>query len=1628
MGLQTATTIDYCRNIPPRPSKTVPRDHLYEEIRRVLDGSTDVVLVVGEALTGKTELLAELYRREPNTCIGIFLGSDGFFRSKDYIRLVVAEQISWILDKAQFEDDSVSDETYKRLIYRLQRHSRSDKITWLVDGITSGKSPDNSALEEILSLVPFGTREFSFVLSSDWNVAHHIKSCHRAPKVMEMVSVSPDEARNYLNDLIHDEGEIQDVRAFCQSSVGRLQIVRTLLSEGLTLTDLLDRRSNSLEALFELDWLRVPESTHRAIAMVLFSEHPVTLQDLSINLGLTPEAVEQLVHLSRILSFSGTTQGSFVAIASRAHRKFAAEKLSQLESSVRQAVIDRLMKATDGKESTRYLPIQLAKAGRHAELVEQLDPNHFVRLLEVERTLRALRSHAEFGRAAAIELGELSTEIAFSLISSVVTGLTLSVGKFEQIDALTRLDLHEMAMEIASIAPTAEERLHLLARAANGLDVKGYPISESLREQLKLLVESVDRQVLGDLGVDIACDLLAIDVKLAEDLLQELVEGSKDADDSSKQSTIRGLHDEKSGEVDAILKKSVAIPPHRIQQFWHEAARRLKRVKAERLLRNVKEEEPGFALVLCTTWLQGNPGSPDAAKVADAALDYMLANATRTPKIQDLREIARVLPNISDEKDVDQLCDRIDTQFRILGHHGTSVESVRLRMQLYRARYRGADAVTEMALIDLFVEVQALTELSTRVTCWAWMLYHLTAFEHAATLEERTDLANLTSKELQTSMSELLLSAADHFAVSKDALDALARFNPELALNFIAKLNTRQAREDAYEALVRTLATRHVESAASILKAIASIEDEKRRSVVAVRLLMLMRTRGVSDNDRRIDPIILSVLEQISIPSLHVQASVIAAAYHLDAGDSELATKMNAAAVEAWQSLNQSPSRVEIGYIAASVLSDADRTLATDWMKRSEELVASSRIASEALADAYAATVVLCIRLLPTILDPATDSTSGPFGRVRFLIKSAPTVETQLRLWSTLAVRLSIAGQNNCAKLVVEGDIVPLLAGDFQGDQWTVDALTADCAPALYLVHQSSALHRIAGITCNRFQDAARRNIARTLLQQTPHWDAYRSESDSEYALDQNTVTDIVGLISACKYDSLIFSLIDDLCRSLAADRNKFRLQRNFVLDILKSLDELVRKMLPDTDNIQHDGYAVVCHGAIQSARTKVRKDSPLEAMKEWEALYARARALPNVADRSVVTAMVGVDAHVKAESPVRNWLEAVKQDLSEIPAAHDKLDRYEWIAKIVEKKDKLAAKVLLQEAMKVTDYSVTDLYKQRRRLLDLAHIVDPQLAAELVEALDTDEARKTLLRKHLEKNNKRKALATKPDASDIDDLDDAELVNVCLENLGSLAASRINVRPIEEFKELSRRARTMSVQESMPVWEWIIENSVRKKNPGLRIADPTCVKLFEATCKASEIALGLMGRLVANSVGSELSSGTIHLGEREIFISRLTSWAAEQNGERIWISDPYFAPSDIDFVRVLSEAAPKSKFSVLTSREHMKKNRIDAPEEAFLDAWQDRFDIEPPLVDFAVVGFGPSGRHPIHDRWIVAKGAGMRLGSSINAIGLTRISEISNIESEDANAKLADLEVYFSSPPRSFGGERLSVSYFKWR
>ena len=110
----------------------------------------------------------------------------------------------------------------------------------------------------------------------------------------------------------------------------------------------------------------------------------------------------------------------------------------------------------------------------------------------------------------------------------------------------------------------------------------------------------------------------------------------------------------------------------------------------------------------------------------------------------------------------------------------------------------------------------------------------------------------------------------------------------------------------------------------------------------------------------------------------------------------------------------------------------------------------------------------------------------------------------------------------------------------------------------------------------------------------------------------------------------------------------------------------------------------------------------------------------------------------------------------------------------------------------------------------------------------------------------------------------------------------------------------------------------------------------------------------------------------------------------------------------------------------HQRDSGVSKPwDEEYKRYWVQKVsDHSPPDTEIILFSIAPGGESPIHDHWILSGEKGLRLGTSINSLGM-KLSEISILNSEEAIVRLQEVEAYTRGRLREHLGRRVEYLSF---
>jgi hypothetical protein len=252
--------------------------------------------------------------------------------------------------------------------------------------------------------------------------------------------------------------------------------------------------------------------------------------------------------------------------------------------------------------------------------------------------------------------------------------------------------------------------------------------------------------------------------------------------------------------------------------------------------------------------------------------------------------------------------------------------------------------------------------------------------------------------------------------------------------------------------------------------------------------------------------------------------------------------------------------------------------------------------------------------------------------------------------------------------------------------------------------------------------------------------------------------------------------------------------------------------------------------------------------------------------------------------------------------------------------------------------------------------------------------------------------------------------------------------------------ASSLPFGEAYPILCWIIANVSQKHSRTVsgdkrgEGAAKTLRSVFESMLSTSQVAARLATQSANVAEEAVRKAGSILLasqskvvgpGERDEAITALRNWIATKVKGYLKISDPFFGVGELELLRWVLEDAPDTKVSILTSRKHIEK--VPVPfQESFESEWRLYYsDMEPPRTKIVVASVSPDGASPIHDRWWITAGSAVRLGTSLNSLGVGKVSELSWPSPEEAAAQEQRLDPYLTEDVREQNNRRITYSSF---
>ena len=214
---------------------------------------------------------------------------------------------------------------------------------------------------------------------------------------------------------------------------------------------------------------------------------------------------------------------------------------------------------------------------------------------------------------------------------------------------------------------------------------------------------------------------------------------------------------------------------------------------------------PSDQIFLLREWCKKTRESDKAASVIDYAVHLAIRTTEYTPTASDLRDLASPLPGIKDANLTRPLLTAFDIQKEAARKVGPTQDYIGLQLLLAQSEATFNSTRASERLLEIYFDVRDLKDLDTRTVFTALLISSLTELIESDLQADETKQLKLQAElDLNEGLDQLLGSTADHYAVTKRPIEALAKAAPMFALQIARKLNIELRRDSATFDVVRT--------------------------------------------------------------------------------------------------------------------------------------------------------------------------------------------------------------------------------------------------------------------------------------------------------------------------------------------------------------------------------------------------------------------------------------------------------------------------------------------------------------------------------------------------------------------------------------------------------------------------------------------------------------------------------------------------------------------------------------------------------------------------------------------------------------------------------------------------------
>ena len=1621
------------------------RNNYIAQIDNYFEKDYNLIFIEGEEDSGKTILCAQYAKKENDLAISVFFNPnhDLYYNLTFFCTNFVKQAKNILKEIEDSESDFHDFEEYTNCLFPLRKFLKKNKrkITIIIDGIESIANSENTFFKELLSVIPFGEKIFRIIISGDQKkfIENYPRIGKNSIKSVNLTGFSQPEMEKFLGINDVSENDLRDLYKITKGLPGRLKTVkRRIDEEGIDFKEISESTSYSHWLELDCKTIDISNSINEAIISLLcLGKKSFPIEEIAEICTTEKDYIENLVLGNSLFEVSNR----IVNFSSNSHKQYFANLLR----GNKKLVDEMLIKYYASEESITAL-IELPKLHANSKdwlkVINILDENYLPKIVENTGSLQVVNESLKLGVDASISMQKHAELWRYSIQGSIVN--ELDNFQFWESEIMARIALQDFAgaIGLASSAVLKIDRLRLLVLIAKRQKKLNNNIDEDLIKLIKDLYETTDLYSVGDKLYDIVSDLLYAIPNLAIEIIEKSSETSSETDINdwivTKLSLAAIDSSDKENQNETDSKKIEAI-----QGLNNKSVKKINKAisflvgnyTSKKVIEEVnKLSESKEKLRLLRLWLNNNENNlRDLGSVIDLALNEIIKSSSEASLNYDsLKEFTQLLPFIKSKEEKENLLKRFKQIEGDISDIGSTRNKIIYHLNIFHTEFTLLKNSWKISLSKITKEAERIEDPLVKLECFSEIYYKLITIRN----DEIRKTNNWVYALILSLTKKLFIETAHHYRITKNVLNNVGKRNPILGLKICDLINTVDRKEKAKILVLESYLDNNVKDIKIdlLVKIEESLEWNGSREFLI--LSILERFSDAKSLNYKLIEQLLYFINKIS--KIHSSSNCLAGyvlAYKIFAKDPAWQTRRSLNCqtniYNTWNQIESEWDKINHGFTVSSDLAEIAPIFAKKIFTESENLKNSSWLDSNIIAYTYILSVKVIINAYGSLIQ-TSNATPDDYNIIDQHISRISSDEEKIRLWTEVGFICLERGDDHSAKKILESHVIPLLI-TLHSKKFPLRRISS----SLIFIHlfNSEMGKEYIELIDSEFRDNIFSDLSYYYISKRSPFEFFE-EDIFKYKCTFSDITKSIDAIKNATTDNIIYIQIKHICTAIK--ESKRILSHAQITALIKSLEDIITLKLPDLNNVKHDGYKILSEATLATIKTR-----GIDNNLYWDEALEKARLIPNHSDLllvlSILLDLIPFSVISNGKNKKQDLYNEIKSQLNKTNVHFEYVQRVIDITDIMHKVNKTDWNLCVSKAFELSDNleSGRETYSSQKRIIDTMYRLDPKFAKTLISTIDpakNDERICDLLKEHYESLEVAKKIKNDTELKDKEKENNRVVVKALVNALKSLNSEKISPKKLSELLNYLKLGNQLPLHEVFPVYLYYLSNCSKTYNAKKLTGNVANIHIenFREAVKATELVrlLSHKRKVTEKSsrrhfIDSEFSANhVVNHSTREEAMRYIKDWMSENAKDFLIIADPYFEESDLEILKWINDSCENNiEVDILGS-----KNGNDLEiENKFHAYWKKISDQYPPFTSITFCWIPEKNNStPFHDRWIITKDGGLRLGTSINSLGIIKESEISVMQTTDALKIQENILIeYIGRKKKAHNNQRLSYKVF---